>query len=239
MEPTPKQDIKEFEETVAKLQKTVISNTKIVTREDMGQDYMLHIAVKRYKQLTPIFSRKAAASENNTLVRVHVAPHIRGCILGYANLSDDLMWRDINKKDSAWSGGYYVHKVDFKIGLKPNPKMVFDAKATDEVWMITYNQDTVTYPTTVVGKLIPISTRIIRNTKAQIISIVDCIMEVTEPFKIDNDQELEKGYYQFSINERKATLLDLMIIDKAKYEELKKNVGVTLLNFQEPSFKEW
>lgn len=205
----------------------------------MGQDYMLHAAVKKYKQLTPIFSRKASSIEDNTLARVHVAPHIRGCVIGYGAMGYEFTWNDVVGNNAKWVGGYYIHKVNFKVALKPNSKIVPDAKNSDEVWLITYNRQTVTYPADIVGKLIPITNTTMRDSKGVRYDYTTFIMEVLEPFKFDTDKVVEKGYYQFIGNVHLGTVYELTVIDKSKYEELKKSVGVTLLNFQEPSFKSW
>ena len=58
---------KQLEDKLSLVNEKVKSNVTIVTPKEVGQDFMLHIAKKRFKELTPNISKRAGAKEDNTL----------------------------------------------------------------------------------------------------------------------------------------------------------------------------
>ena len=61
----------------------VQKNTTIITPEEIGQDYLLHIAVKEYAEFIPYHSRNASEGEDNTIPRVYVSTDLNGCLFGF------------------------------------------------------------------------------------------------------------------------------------------------------------
>lgn len=146
-----------LEKWLALQQKKVVDNVTVVDSEMLGQDYMLHIDREAPKVFTPRIPLSAGNDEENSVARVTVAPHLIGCILGYAGVDSDVVWAAKDKKDlylpfrGNWRGGYEISTLPFDFCVKANNKLVYDAEETDEHWLITYDEDSKKFPSTVIG----------------------------------------------------------------------------------------
>lgn len=226
----------------------VRNNVKIVSDEDLGYNYVHHIAKTRMRHLVPNISKRAAPSEDNTLPRIHVGPTLKGCILGYAAIVHDTINFVPNKTvdDDSWLGGYYVYTIPFKYMLKPNTKLVYDSDYTNEHWLITYNKDTVVYRPYAVDKMIFTGLTLEPIATEKSVLIISLAIEVQSDYgiRLDNKRYLTKGCYRFNYiqehNFGKASnnytdiFTDPVSISKAEFMELK-NLRATMLSMGKPS----
>lgn len=240
---------KTFIDTLELLQDSVKKNCKVITPNDLGQvNNLLHIAKQKFKILTPNISKRAAPSEDNTIPRIHTSDNILGCILGYAQTVSDV--GNAEKKDKYapgdFLGGYYIYSIPFKYALSPNTKLVYDSNVTNEKWLITYDQETITYQANIIGKIVVDYSRAeVIDKDYAVIKNYFC-MWITEPFylsrqnKVSGTKEiyLQPGYYSFCVNDRKATIEDVKQISKQDFDN-KKKVKASLLSNNENKFNQW
>ena len=135
--------------------KKVQTNARIVSAEELGQDYMLHIDKKTPAKFVPMMPRSAATSEDNTSARVTVAPNLIGCFIGYARAEDDFFEGTYKEfiKETGFKGGYEICELKFDYCIKPNRKLVFDSPESMEHWLVSYNKKTLEYIPVKIGKI--------------------------------------------------------------------------------------
>ena len=195
----------EFKETLSLFNNKITRNTQIVTPESLGQHYLLHIAKEKFKELLPNVSRRAAYSEDNTIPRIHTAPALIECINGYASITHDILNGDFETKSKKglYKGGYYIYFIPFEYALKPNNKLVYDAEATNEHWLITYNKETKTYKTSNVGRVINVGCSftpdaINNGTKESIFLAIEIPKD--QVLRLDEKQVISSGYWSVDIS---------------------------------------
>lgn len=135
--------------------KRVQANSKIVSVDQLGQDYMLHMDKQMPGKFIPMLSRRAGGSEDNTTPRVTVAPNLIGCWIGYASAEDDIL-KGTDKEDfdyTKFKGGYEICELKFKHCLYPNKKLVYDSERSQEHWLVSYNKETLEYKPKKIGKV--------------------------------------------------------------------------------------
>jgi hypothetical protein len=148
-------DDEDFYKWFSTQSKETQSNSRIVSADELGQDYMLHIDKQTPVTFVPMLPRSAAKSENNTTARITVAPSLIGCLIGYARAESDLMdgTRKSSIENTGFRGGYDICELPFKYCLFPNDKLVFDAARSQEHWLVSYNKETLEYAPTKIGKM--------------------------------------------------------------------------------------
>ena len=133
----------------------VKSNIEVVG-SDSGLK-MMHISYNtKPKRFIPVIGYRQNKQEDRTVPRVCVAPSLQGCIMGYAAFEHHTSTLDKNKKDEhgiTYYGGFKLYKFEYEFAIKPNEKLVYDQKMTDEHWLVTYNKDTVFYVPIEIGEL--------------------------------------------------------------------------------------
>lgn len=240
---------KTFIDTLELLQDKVKKNCKVVTPDNLGKtNNLLHIAKQKFKILTPNISKRSAPSEDNTIPRIHTSDCILGCILGYAQTVSDI--GNADKKDKYnpgdFLGGYYIYSIPFKYALAPNTKLVYDSNVTNEKWLITYDQETITYQANIIGKIVvDYSKAEVVDKDFAVIKNYFCI-QISEPFYLSRQNKisgtkdiyLEPGFYSFCVNERKATVEDIKQISKQDFD-IKRQTKASLLSNKENNFNKW
>lgn len=235
--------IDEMREQLTRCSDSVIKNTKIITPNDIKQDYFLHVAIKKNKEFIPYHSRIASANEDNTIPRVHVAPTLAGCIIAtnqthhlLQNIAPLAKLKDHkkNQDDTPYLGGFYIHKIPFDVALKPSKKLVYDADQTGEHWLITYNQQTRKYPTTVIGKVIFSNLSITPTVGTLPLMVARLLVEVTDDTGIylDKKNYLTKGYWSFELTDN-VLISEVNNITKEVFDGFKE-LSASLLSYQEP-----
>lgn len=146
-------DIKKFLDSASD---KVRQNVTIVTPEDLGQDFLLHVSTNtNIREFIPFIGKRQADTEDRTTPRVCTAPTILGCMSGYGMMEFDFMERVPGEKSSnggMYKGGIKIYALPFTAALRPNGKLVYDGKHSDEHWLVAYNKATATYVPRTAGK---------------------------------------------------------------------------------------
>lgn len=214
-------DIEELTEVLAVANPRIKRGTIIETPDTIGQDVLYHIALDKRPVLYPNISKRAGKLEDNTLPRVHMSMNLNGCWFGYAGggelasqyVVDNKKGTSGNtQKNSPYKGGFYIHSVDFRAGLRPNKELVYDSDFTDEIWLCTYNKMTIAFRTKIIGLMYTKAVSYHPRTGKRPIEVTTiCIhiergqqMHFTANNKFFKPNKLapailKEGYYQFDI----------------------------------------
>lgn len=155
-------DKKEIEEMLNLFEK-VKRNAKIVTAQELGQDYVLHISMNtNIRKFVPFISHRQIKGEDRTMARVCVCPTLLGAIMGHSGV-DLAFFRNIpdgkgmddagTQNNGGYRGGFKIYALPFKVGIKPNESIVPESKLSDEHWLVTYNDETKEYIPQAAGKI--------------------------------------------------------------------------------------
>lgn len=200
--------------------------------------YMLHISTnKNIKTFIPRIGERQASSEDRTIPRLCVADTLLGTMIGYAAMLNDFRFHanSIKKKKSIFKGGYYIYKIPYEACLVPNNKLVYDASASGERWLVNYKKSTSEYKGELIGKIfIKKIEELMVNNKTEI----SCIMflEITQPLYFTSDTLLNIGYYKISgvipdmMKSYKKNYYKIEQINYEEYAKIKK-LSVSLLNY--------
>lgn len=200
-----KDDAKELDEWLDAAAPKVQRNVKIVTPEDVGQDYFLHISIDtRLRVFTPYISQSQSRMEDRTVPRVTVAPTLLGCMIGYSRAETDFTDLEPGKSQKqsgeSYQGGWKIYALPFKVALKPTARLVYDSRMSDEHWLVSYNAKTATYTPETAGKAFyHVITLVGRNGKMPE-AFGELYVEVIKPEGIRFSKKifLKKGYWKIS-----------------------------------------
>ena len=180
--------------------KEVQANSKIVSAQELGQDYMLHIDKQTPAAFISRMPASAAKSENDTTARITVAPHLVGCMIGYDRIDSDLLGGTgkTTVEKTGFKGGYEICELPFKHCLFPNEKLVFDSQRSHEHWLVSYNKETLEYKPTKVGKMFIASAVYLPNSGSVPVVSFEVYIEVHKEggFKFSPNIHLDKGFHR-------------------------------------------
>ncbi len=187
-------DLEEMNEALKLVNSRIVRNVAVETPDTIGQNFVYHIALDKRARFYPNISKRAGASEDNTLPRVHTALSLAGCWFGYASggqmVVDYIPQKTKGKvsensnKSSAYRGGFYIHRIPFRVGLRPGTNLVYDSDYTNEIWLSTYNEMTTSFPAEVVGLMFPYSVTYRPRTGDRPIEIATVCVEIKENMNI-------------------------------------------------------
>jgi hypothetical protein len=222
----------------------VKQNATIVSADELGQDYMLHISKKNMSKTpyTPIIGNRQAPSEDRSIPRVTVAPTLLGCIYGFASTIEYIA--NYNPKNNTdYKQGFYIHTIPFEYCLKPNNKLVYDASLTSEHWLVRYSEQTNTYNAKLIGKLfcnkltfLPVSGKTTKIIVEFYVSI-----DKAEGIKFNDKAYLNKGFYAIEFEYEKLMLrnkIDPKPITSEEFFNTKK-LRADMLSHKEPLYYQW
>jgi len=231
----------------------VVRNAEVVTAEELSQDAVYHISINpRIPKFIPIVGRRQAASEDRTVPRITCAPTLLGCIMGYSKSVMDFhnLLPNGAKAEEGYRGGFYIYDFPLTAALKPNNKLVYDASATGEVWLVPFNEAHREYKAEVVGKFflrtISYSSRAGKLPESE----MTIFAEIKKPTGLPFSQRhvLTPGYWVISgpTENHVRTWKDdkdfrIESIDKSHYDSVKK-ASADLLGFAEapqPGYTGW
>lgn len=112
---------------------------------------LVHISTDgKIKEFTPMVSKRTAKHEDRTVPRVSTAPHLLGCINGYAATVEDFLgnWK------GDWEGGYYIYDIPYSVAASPDKELVYDVGWTEEKWIVPFDARHRSIQPKRVGKLI-------------------------------------------------------------------------------------
>ncbi len=240
--------IDSLKETLAIYAPNVKKNVEIVSKEKLGQDYLLHISVDpKIKDFVPMVSQRTSKNEDRTVARVCTAPDIAGCILGYASDLNDFSNLEITK--GVWNGGYYIYDIPFELALRPSWKLVYDVEFTNEHWLVAFDKQSVKYPAKIVGKLFyaSVKTSRIEGGKYKRREI-EMYVQIDKEGGINFNSKwhLDKGYWKvvaYGLHnvdhyEDQPEELSVSSISKGEFDSVKK-LSADMLSHCEPASFHW
>lgn len=228
----------------------VLKNIEIVTPETLKQDSLFHIALEKRPKFFPNISKRAGAQEDNTLTRVHVAPTLMGCWFGYATAAylaasyvpeTKKGPNTINSpKPSIYKGGFYIHEIPFRCAIKPNKTLVYDADLTDEIWLVSYNEYTKTFPAQVIGMMFINKVSYIPRTGKTPMEVCSVCVKIEKgkslKFSLNNEHQkitkecpeiIKEGFWMFDVNETTHEVTNFISIKEKDFNEYKlKSAGM-------------
>lgn len=229
--------ILEMEEYLGKLDPKAKKNVEIVTKYDLGQDFMLRVDLKTPGTFTPNMPISAAKAEDRTSPRICVAPDLLSCFLGYAQVGYD--FHDYSPRYS-----YDISKLPFDVCLKPNNKLVFDSEFTNEHWLVAYNRSSYRVKGEVVGKVhICEITYTLSPTGKGNDAHVKGYVEIRSghSIRILPGKTLDSGYYEFKFERSNSKIPVVKKITKEKFDEVLSPFKhkLTLEGMTPPSWVNW
>ena len=132
-------DQEEMKDWLSKQSATVQKNVKIVTPEDVSQNFMLRIDKVFKSTFTVMHLPRSGKTEDKTVQRICVSPNLFGCLIGYgAYILDHEDGSDSEiVKFNGYKGGYVISKFPFNVCLYPNNHLTYDEPNTLEHWLFS------------------------------------------------------------------------------------------------------
>ena len=175
----------------------VKKNTIVVNSHDIQTPYLLHISGEKNPKYIPRIGHRQGHSEDRTMPRVTASTCLTGCMVGYASMLQDFLDQNIltgkgHLKD--WKGGFYIHKLPFEYCLKPNKKLVYDADRSNEHWLVTYDENTRQFDSSLIGRIVydKVTLEPVTGGYAVYFSF---FIELKEAASLDNTTLYDPGYY--------------------------------------------
>lgn len=149
-------DVKELDDWLNAAGEKVQRNVKIVTPEKIGHGYMVHVSIDtNLRELVPRVGDRQSPNEDRTIPRICVSPSLLAAFMGEGNAESRFVSNPPGKKselECTYKGGWKIYTVPFKAALKPTGKLVWDARMTEEHWLVPYNKATASYTFEAAGK---------------------------------------------------------------------------------------
>lgn len=244
------QDLQDLKDFLVLQSDSVQENCVIVTPEQMGVKYALHIDKNVPEALVPRMPRSAMITENDSCPRVTVACTLLGCYIGYFRTEADVTKGSFQRPEikDQFRGGYEISKIPFDHALKPNKKMVPDGERFEELWLVSYNEEHTEYTPERVGKIfvselkyIPASGRAPQLEPTFYIENND-----PEGMWLDKENKLEVGHYKLTVRWPsifvrsifKNEFYELTKIEESEFNAQKQKCA-DLLEYQQPKYMGW
>lgn len=186
-------DREKLNEAVSLYNTKVKKNLKVVTPEDLGIKYLIRLDKNKLRYFTPYISHSQAKQEDRTVPRVVTSPYILGCLIAIPFNLNIVQPYNANT-------GLYIHAFAFNAALAPNDRLVFDASATEETWLVTYDNTTRVYKPEVAGSVILNSYTVYpsdknKNDNYKLLLNLYVNISLEEGLPFNKKIHLDKGYY--------------------------------------------
>ena len=229
------------------LQERVQKELTIVSPEELGQAFLLHITPEKSPVYAPRIGFRQSDSEDRTVPRITASPCLFGCIIGYAVLLDNFInvqAYGTPLKETTWRNGVYIRKLPFKQALRPTKKLIYDVEASDEHWLVSYSDTTRTYPSEQIGKffITQINLTPFQNRLPQ--QRYEIFLQLTESIRFTEKLPLEPGHYCISFlldhtsTHEQSSDIEVTAISRSDFLARKKVVA-SLLSASSSLFSRW
>jgi hypothetical protein len=197
---------------------------------------LIHISTDgKIKEFIPMVSKRTAKAEDRTVPRVSTAPHLLGCINGYAATVEDFLgnWK------CDWEGGYYIYDVPYAVAGSPEAELLYDVGWTDEKWIVPFDPKHRSIEPKKLGKLILVSVHIENAKDTNRIWSPTFFVQVTDktPVFLTATVALTQGYWRVQIDSATDTAafsensLSFSEISRTEFMAVKK-VTAGLLSYE-------
>lgn len=234
----------DFNNYLKTLTPKVLRNVEVVSSIEKPQPFMLHITTDlRSSAYIPRIGHRQADSEDRTVPRITCSDTLLGCIIGHAMAVNNFLdpWVDSEEREK----GFRINRLDYDYCLKPNHNLVYDSVATNEHWLVRYNEATSEYKPSKAGHFYirSITSNFIKDKKSfyQYVVIFLEVIEKTGLY-ITPEKKVEPGYYkvQFHYSNKvtfKSKNVDIKEIDRQTY--LKQETSIPVLEKAMPTYSRW
>jgi len=182
-----------------KVQNTyVLKNTKVVTPDTLGHEYLYHISYKKRQAFIPNVSKRAREDEDNSFLRVHVGTDFLSCCLGHGSVLGDVLFP--NPK-YAKTTSLYFYVFNFNYAIQPNEDVTPDSNKTHEHWLFSYDHDQPDLRPSFLCEFIPMAATVVPGTSKKYRYSVTFAINVEKGLKIKLDDKviIGEGTWLFDI----------------------------------------
>lgn len=221
--------------------------TVVETKDLLGP--LLHVSTNpKIKEFVPSVTRRTGADENRSVPRVSTAPSLIGCLIGYIASWSDFAHPEEGKKGKLLQE-LTIYQFNTPLCLRPNTKLLYDQKESDEHWLVGYSRDTMGYTPTKVGRFFYKDVLLVGRPGKQPFKIFTMLLEVTsDTLVFSKNIKLTKGFWEIRGPEpafkgvRNWTddrLYTVKQITKAEFDYVPHKEYMTYEDFDKPVFMSW
>lgn len=223
--------LKELESFIRRLPDKVQKNITIIPSDQLTDPFLVHITKDRPNVYIPRIGFRQANMEDRTTPRITAATCLYGAIIGYAVLPYDVLDAGYEGRNEGWKGGLYINAIPFEYALKPNARLVYDVRASNEHWLVTYNESTRIYTPEQIGKLFVSELKALPQVNQEPKYVITIKIETKKVFYFDSVNILNPGYYEITFDYNRNSTWDMFKTTKikeiAKSDFLKEKLLVT------------
>lgn len=210
---------------------------------------LLHVSTNpRIKEFVPSVTRRTGIQENRTVPRVSTAPSLIGCLIGYVSGWNDFYFPEESKKGKLLQE-LTIYRFNTPLALRPNTKLLYDQKESDEHWLVGYSRDTMGYVPVKAGRLFYKDVLLVGRPGRSPFKIFTMLLEVTDESLIfSKNIKLTKGYWEIRGPEpalkgiRNWTddrLYQVKQVSKLEFDYVPPKDYMSFEDFDKPSFMVW
>lgn len=220
----------------------VRSNAVVVERTEVLNSELLHITLDKKPVYTPRIGQKQADSEDRTVPRITTSDTLIGCIIGHS-MVDRLALEDPPWRNDDYLNGFSIRAFDWEVALKPNGRLVYDQIATNEHWLVGYDQDHQVYPTRLVGQFYVKQTLVVTRPERSNDNYLTLRVRAKSSIQLTEKERLEPGYYEveFLLNNKTTFRKKVERIKPISQSEYRDTGGLVLspLSIQNDVLSAW
>ncbi len=187
-------DIEELNKFLSVQDNRIKNNVEIISKNDLRFPFLLHIDHIVPKEFIPLIPKRAAPLEDKTVARIAVTDTLIGCMLAYGNIYYD--YQILKLTD------FKISKLNFEHAVKPNVKLVYDSKETNEHWLIPYNKKHSSFKPVEIGifffrnlKFKEIGTE---NNPIIIVTFMSIYCKIDQELSFSSKRILKPGFYEIT-----------------------------------------
>lgn len=209
---------------------------------------LLHLSTNgNIKEFVPSVTRRTASKENRSVPRISTAPTITGCLIGYVSGFNDFYWPDEGKKGKLLQQ-WTVYRFDTPLALRPDLKLLFDQKRSDEHWLVGYSRDTLKYIPVKTARCFYKDATLVGRPGKMPFQIATMMIEVLEDtLQFSKNIKLTKGYWEIRGPEPAAFIRDwtddknytVKQASKADFDYVPHKEYMAFEDFDKPTFMSW
>jgi len=203
-----------------KVQNTyVLKNTKVVTPDTLGHEYLYHISYKKRQAFIPNVSKRAREDEDNSFLRVHVSTNFLKCCLGHGAVLGDVV---LPNRSYVKGTSLYFYAFDFEYAISPDNTVTPDSSRTEEHWLFAYDQSSPLIKSSFVCEFIPINGSVVPGTSKTFKYTVTFRMAVPQgrQIKLTDDVVITEGVWEFDITSGSDFIKDAALNNVKKSKDI-------------------
>lgn len=191
-------ELDKFERGTRNLSAKVVNYMRPVLREDLPFKDVYHISTNpNIPTFIPMVSSRTIEGEDVRVPRICVGISLITCFFGYGQRA--FLWDDFYEDDpkgSSWT----IYGFDFKLAVRPLPRLLPGQRDTKEHWLISYGPETAEYKSTKLGTIDLVAYRTRRAGRKRVNALEFAVAVKDKPLAFANDIVLEKGTHWVTVS---------------------------------------